>query len=333
MRTGLNPQKSHSKIKLDSNHRVIIVVFIPKPEGYYEKVLDVFKLCLNSLITANSNSYKITVVNNGSCKELEELLKSYSSREIDCIIHHSTNIGKIDALIGAARGSREDYITLTDTDILFLDKWDKEVLEIFKTFKNVGSVSPIPFRHGLFYGTSSVLGRILFHGLKFRFTGIRENFEDHNRYLSSINWNQEKDLNNKWPVIEKSKVRAIIGSGHQVLTLKREILFDTVPVEPSLTLVGGDSEYRYVDEPIDKSGRMRLSTFRNKAFHMGNEVEPWMLKKLAESKEGGGLETKENFYNEPGENSHRKYSSKLKQKVYGFRKAIFKKLFRLFYRH
>jgi len=333
MRTGWNPQKSQSKIKLDTNHRVVIVVFIPKPEGYYEKVLEVFKLCLDSLIRVNTNNYKITVVNNGSCKELEELLRSYSSREIDCIINHSSNIGKIDALIGAARGSRENYITLTDTDILFLDNWDKEVLEIFKAFKKVGSVSPIPVRQGLFYGTSSVLGRILFHGLKYRYAEIPENFEDHNKYLSSINWNQEKDPDNKWPVIENNNVRAIIGSGHQVLTIKRDILFETVPVEPSLTLVGGDSEYKYVDEAIDKSGRMRLSTFRNKAYHMGNEVEPWMLKKLAESKERGDIKTNENFYTEPDENNHLKISSKLKQKAYGFRKAVFKRLFRLYCKH
>ena len=92
MRTGWNPQKSQDKIKLETDHRVVIVVFIPKPEGYYEKVLDVFKLCLDSLIKGNSGNYKITVVDNGSCKELKELLGSYAPGDIDCIVTHSNNI-------------------------------------------------------------------------------------------------------------------------------------------------------------------------------------------------------------------------------------------------
>ncbi len=330
MRTGWNPQKNQDKIKLDSNHRVVIVVFIPKPEGYYEKVLDVFKLCLNSLIKANKGSYKITVVNNGSCIELKELIASYPEEEVDCVINHSTNIGKIDALIGAARNSRENYITLTDADILFLENWDTEVLDVFKSFEKVGSVSPISTRHGLYYGTSSVLGRILFKGIKFNYMAIPENFEDHNRYLSSINWNNEEDPNEKWPVIEKNGVKAIIGSGHQVLTLKREILFETVPVEPSLTLVGGDSEYKYVDEPIDKSGRMRLSTFRNKAYHMGNEIEPWMLRKLEDSIGNAGLNKSRESYESFEPNNS--LTSKFNQKLYGLRKTILKKLFRFYYK-
>lgn len=330
MRNGSNPQKTQDKISLSINHRVVVVVFIPKPEGYYEKVLEVFKLCLESLIRTNNKKYKITVVNNGSCKELEDLLASYSREEIDCIIQHSSNIGKIDALIGAARGAREDYITLTDADIMFLDNWDNEVMKVFKTFRKVGSVSPIPFRHGLFYGTSSVFRQILFQGLKFKYVEVPDNFEDHNRYLSSINWNNEIDPHNKWPVIERNNVRAIVGSGHQVLTVKREVLFEKVPTEPSLTLVGGDSEYKYVDEPIDKSGRMRLSTYKNKAFHIGNEVEPWMHRKLEDSIENAGSNKRRERYESFEPNNS--LTSKFNQKAYGLRKAILKKLFRLYYK-
>lgn len=326
MRKGQNPQKSQKKIRLEVNHRVIMVVFIPELNGYYENTLEVFKLSLDSLIQNSHGNYKITVVNNGSCSELEELLSSYSSKAIDCIIKHGDNIGKIDALIGAARGSREEYITLTDADILFLRNWDKEVMNVFYAFKNAGSVSPIPFRHGLFYGTSSVFREILFKRLKFSYQEIPENFEDHNRYLSSINWNNELDIEIKWPVVERNGIKAIVGSGHQVLSLKREILLSKVPKIPSLTLVGGDSELRYVDEPIDKAGLMRLSTYRNFAFHMGNVVEPWMKEKLEESKscaEVKSISTRE--FKKSG------FSSRLSHKLYIIRKHLFKGVFRLFY--
>lgn len=331
MRKGWNPQKTQEKIKLSVNHRVVIVVFIPKPEGYYENVLDVFKLSLDSLIRANNDSYKITVVDNGSCEELRNLLLTYSKKEVDCIIQHSTNIGKIDALIGAARSSREEYITLSDTDILFLEDWEKAVMDVFRSFDKVGSVSPIPVRQGLFYGTSSVLGQILAQRVKFNFAKIPENFEDHNRYLSSINWNNEKDPDNKWPVIEKNGVKAIIGSGHQVLTIKREILFETVPLEPSLTLVGGNSEYKYVDEPIDKAGLMRLSVYENKAYHMGNEIESWMLEKLQNNRQNFTDAVSNNTNQNLNGNSNANFTKNLRQKAYGLRKAVLKRMFRIFY--
>ena len=102
MRTGSNPQKAQKRISLKINHRVVVVVFIPQLTGYYKNSLEVFRLCIKSLIQANRGNYSITLVNNGSCKEVKELMESYSSEEINCLIHHRHNMGKIDALIGAA---------------------------------------------------------------------------------------------------------------------------------------------------------------------------------------------------------------------------------------
>ncbi|WP_373056901.1 glycosyltransferase family A protein [Zunongwangia sp. H14] len=326
MRSGSNPQKKTKKLHLTIQHRVVVVTYIPKLQGYYANSLEVLKMCLDSLIKANDNTYKITVVNNGSCKAVFELLHSYAHQDIDTIIHHRTNIGKIDAVIGAARGSREDYITLSDSDILFTIGWNRATMQVFKAFKNVGSVSPIPFRHGLYYGTSSTLGKILFRKVKYYYKPIPENYEEHNKYLTSINWNNEKDNNINWPFIESNSVKAIVGSGHQVLTLKRGILFETVPFNPSLTLVGGDSEYRYIDEPIDKAGLMRLGTYNNYAYHMGNEVEEWMYEKLE---------------NEIGLNADYNYGDSLfnfrktnenDSKVYKLKKYLLKKAFKIFYR-
>ncbi|UZH55633.1 glycosyltransferase family 2 protein [Salinimicrobium tongyeongense] len=268
MRSGTNPQKAKEKIRLENKLRVIMVVFIPNTVGFYANSLEVFKLSLRSLIGSNSDQYKITVVNNGSCQEVQDFLASFSGEEIDTIIYHSKNIGKIDALIGAARGARESLITLTDADILFLKNWFPATQEVFHSFKKAGSVSPIPFRHGFYYGTSSVLKDILLKKLKFQKLKIPENFADHNKYLESINWGNEKTDSLDWPVVQKANVRAIVGSGHQVLTIKREILFSTVPISPSLTLIGEDSEFKYIDEPIDRAGLLRLATFRNHAFHM-----------------------------------------------------------------
>lgn len=273
----MNPQKQSKKIKLRCQHRLIIVVFIPSLEGYYKDVLEVFKLCLESAITTTNSNCAITVVNNASCKEVSQFLETkLESKSIDTIIHHEENIGKIDALIGAARASREPIITISDVDILFSQGWQNETETIFAKIKNVGSVNPIPCSRFLNYETSSVLYRVLLGQLKFKYQPIPENHDAHNKYLASFNWELETDKNILWPVVESKDVKAVVGSGHQILSMRRELFFTTVPMEPSLTLVGNNSEYLYCDQPINYAGGMRLATYNNFAYHMGNTVEEWM---------------------------------------------------------
>ncbi|WP_412560341.1 glycosyltransferase [Winogradskyella sp. MIT101101] len=277
MRLGMNPQKQARKIQLKCQHRLIIVVFIPSLDGYYKNVLEVFKLCLESAIATTNSNCAITVVNNASCDEVTQYLKEQLGEEkIDTIIHHKENMGKIDALIGAARGSREPIISLSDVDILFQHGWQTEIENVFSNIKNVASVSPIPCRNFQNYETSSTLSKILRGKVKFEYKSISENHDAHNKYLESFRWNLETDKNLKWPVIESNNVEAIVGSGHQILSMRRELFFTTVPNAPSLILVGNNSEYLYCDQPINVSGGMRLATYNNWAYHMGNTVEDWM---------------------------------------------------------
>jgi Glycosyl transferase family 2 len=330
MRIGMNPQKAERKITMTTHHRIVIVVYIPNEEGFYEKSLDVFKTCLDSLIlTINSNA-AITVVNNGSFEKVSTLLNLYlKEKKIDTLISHNINIGKIDAQIGAARASREKYITLTDADILFVKGWQEKVEEVFASFKNVGSVSPIPVRTGVYASTSSVLKQILLKKIKFRFISIPENFNNYNRFLESINWDLDTNENNKWPVVENNGIKAVVGSAHQVLTIDRDILFTTSPSNPSLTLVGGNSEHNYVDVPIDKSGKLRLSTFNNYAFHIGNNVEDWMIT----IKENNLKREKFKCIALPSTLSSDLFNSKTKNKFYVLKKMIVKKLFSIVYKN
>lgn len=325
----MNPQKEERKITMTTHHRIVLVVYIPDEQGFYEKSLAVFKTCLDSIISTINSKAAITVVNNGSFEKVSTLLDIYlKEKKIDTLVSHNTNIGKIDAQIGAARASREQYITLTDADILFVNGWQEKVEEVFASFKNVGSVSPIPVRIGVFAGTSSVLKQILLKKIKFYYSAIPENFTNYNRFLESINWDLDTNENNKWPVVESNGCKAIVGSAHQVLTIDRDILFATSPSNPSLTLVGGNSEHNYVDVPIDKSGKLRLSTFNNFAYHMGNNVEDWML-----TVNENNLK-KENFKSVvlTSTLSTDLFNSKLKNRFYTLKKKIVKKLFSIFYK-
>jgi hypothetical protein len=326
MRLGMNPQKQERKLTLTTNHRIVVVVYIPNEEGFYKDSYNVFKTCIDSLVATTQASSLITVVNNGSFPKVGILLNQYLDEgKIDTLVSHKTNIGKIDALIGAARGAREKLITLTDSDILFVNGWQQETIEIFNAFPNVGSVSPIPVRYGYHYGTSSVIKKILLKKLELRLTPIPENFTAYNRYLESINWEADKNENTEWAVVSHNSVKAIIGSGHQVLTINRDVLFQTVPTNPSLTLVGGKSEYQYVDEPIDKSGKLRLATYNNFAFHMGNKLEDWMTAIQKENVDNA--DSLQNIaFTEPSADL---FNSDFKNKKYAFRKKLLKKIVKM----
>lgn len=324
----MNPQKEERKLVMTTHHRIVIVVYIPNEEGFYKNSFRVFKLCMDSLFATINLQAAITVVNNGSYEVVSELLETYlKEKKIDTLISHNTNIGKIDAQIGAARASREKFITLSDADILFVEGWQERVEEIFHAFKNVGSVSPIPVRTGLLSGTSSVLKQIILRNLKFKFIAIPENIENYNKFLSSINWGLETDKNKKWPVIEKEDIKAIIGSAHQVLTIDRDILFTTSPSKPSLTLVGGNSEHNYVDVPIDKAGKLRLATFNNYAYHIGNTLEPWMVDVQGKNLISKTIKTAKLEF----PLSSDLFNTKLKDKSYSIKKKIIKKVFIMLY--
>lgn len=281
MRDGLNPQKRNARVKSTYNHRVVMVVYIPQLEGYYAEMFEIFKLSIESLIKTLPKTSAITVVDNSSCKRVKEYqIELHKDGKIESLILLADNIGKIDAQIGAARMSREPLITLTDCDILFDANWVQDTFEIFNAIPETGSVAPYPSRRSLTYGTFSVQKAILKRKYKLEFEIITENFEHYNKFLESINWKKETNRNGLWPILKAKNLKPIVGSDHQVLTLRRDILFSTVPFEPSYTKVGNHSEENYVDLPIDFSRCFRLALNKYRAFHMGNTPEEWMYDKL-----------------------------------------------------
>ncbi|MGB3776448.1 MAG: glycosyltransferase, partial [Leeuwenhoekiella sp.] len=289
MRTGKNPQKEDHLVKLKTNHRVIMVIFIPELSGYYENMYDVLKLSLKSLIKSLPGSSAITLVDNGSCETVRDfLIQLFRQKKVDTLTLLDENIGKIDAQIGAARAAREPLITLPDCDILFRENWVRETIQLFNTFHNVSSVAPYPTRRGFTYFTFSTLKSILLGKNKLNFEPVPENFEYYNTFLESINWNKEQDKNAPWPVLKRNNIKAIVGGDHQILTLRRSILFAFSPHQPSLIKVGNNSENTYVDLPIDRSGGLRLSTYHYHAHHMGNAVEKWMVDILHNQKDTKG---------------------------------------------
>ena len=275
MRKGFNPNKDKVLVSNSYFHQVVIPVYIPNEKDYFKDSFQILKLCLNSLFkTCHSNTF-ITVVNNGSNSKimsyLDELLSIHKIHELI----HTTNVGKLNAILKGIAGHRFDLVTITDSDVLFLDNWQRETYKVFKAIPKSGVVSPVPSSKVLKQNTSNIIFENIF-SKRLRFLNI-QNPKAMKMFAKSIGNNEfyKKVHLNKALTIEIENVRAIIGAGHFVATYRGSIL-NKKSQNFSKYSLGGDSETELLDKPSVNLGLWRLSTANNYAYHLGNVKEDWM---------------------------------------------------------
>lgn len=282
MRKGINPQKN--KINSDESyiHQLVIPVYIPNSEDYFRDSFKIFKLCLNSVFRTVHDKTYITIVNNGSCKTIVDYLNTlYNENKIQQVIH-CDNIGKINAISKGVSGGRFELITIADADVLFLNDWQKETVEVFNNFPKAGVVGIVP----QFKLYADLCYNVLFEHFfskKLTFTKV-VNPTAMKHFYRSIGWNNSYNqdfLKVNLTIANKKNFRAIVGSGHFVATYRYSALTKR-PIETTNKKMGVMLR-KYFDEPVLRIGGWRLTTENNYAYHMGNVYEPWMdeeLKKL-----------------------------------------------------
>lgn len=288
MRIGDNPSKSNFLIKIDSTHRVILSVYIPNlEEAYFVQSQNIFKLCLESLIYTIHNKTRISIIINGCCKEVQEMIYDYRNRFpiIDQIFDTRENLGKINAIYSIIKSNLEPLITISDSDVLFLNNWQKESYEVFRNFPQAGMVSPVPSSKGYLYSTGTTLYYGLFKG-KIKFRDVQDS-EAMDNFQKSVGSKLYDAIHlQKYLVIANQEKEAVIGCGHFVATFRKEV-FENSPTQVCEFRVQGGSEEAYLDDPNDQSGFLRLATLGNHAYHMGNTPAPWMHEELEKTKSAG----------------------------------------------
>lgn len=278
MRIGSNPEKSNKEIIIENYHRVIIPVYIPNFEGYFQHQFEVFKLCLESLILTVHNKTRITIYNNNSHPEVKKYIddKFAENHFIDQVFHSKENLGKINAILAAAKGNLEPLITITDADVLFKKDWQKAVEDTFIDFPEAGMISPVPSSKVYKMFTSNNWYYGFFKG-KLAFENVVDPEAMH-RFDVSLG-NKEliyKPIHlDKYLVLSNKKGKAVMGCGHFVATLKREVL-DKGSNKPAFIKIVGGVERTFIDEPNENLRLLRLATKENFAYHMGNNPEKWM---------------------------------------------------------
>ena len=282
MRIGNNPLKDRELSRSTGIHRVIIPVYIPHQEGYFKDALCILKVCLESLLATTQNDTRITLIANGCCPNALKQLTSYAETgRIDQLVINQENLGKVNAIVGVARGCFEPLLTFADADVMFRPLWENEMRKVFFAFPQAGFVSLFPATLDVSWYCSSaaILGAISKGWLKYKKV-INE--EDVYRFVHSINapdrYKPEQLAHQL--VVENKNGLACIGGGHFACTIRRDFLAFT-PAERSTAAMGDSSERRWLDEPPDRAGLWRLSTTRAVAWHLGNTFEPWMVEELS----------------------------------------------------
>ncbi|MDX5337595.1 MAG: glycosyltransferase family 2 protein [Cyclobacteriaceae bacterium] len=286
MRQGENPSKKDYKIKIETTHRIIISVYIPNlQDEYFKNSSEIFCMCLDSVLATIHSKTRVSIILNGCCDEVNQLVYSYQAdypHLIDQVYYTQNNLGKINAIYSIVKSNLESLLTITDADVMFLPNWQSEVEKIFVAFPEAGMVSPVPSSKGFLYSTASTLYYGLFKG-KIKFRPVLDpdgliNFQE------SVGSNLYQKIHlEKYLVIENNGNEAVVGCGHFVGTFRMEV-FEHSPTKVCQFRVQGGSEEAYLDDPNDLSGRLRLATLGNFAYHLGNTPKDWMRDALAKTK-------------------------------------------------
>jgi hypothetical protein len=285
MRIGSNPEKDNKSILLENYHRVIVPVYIPNFEGYFEHSFDGFKLCIESLLKTVHTKTRITIYNNNCHPLVKEYIdfQYKNSVYIDQVFHSKENLGKINAVLAASKGNLEPLITITDADVLFQQRWQATIEDVFVNFPEAGMVSPVPSSKAVTNHTASTWFYGFFKG-KLEFQKV---LHPEAMRLFDLSLGNEKlmydpiHLENYLVLKNKNNsCEAVVGCGHFVATLKRDV-FDLGSKEPAFIKIDGGVEQKYIDIPNDSLGYLRLATKGNFAYHIGNKTEPWMFEMVS----------------------------------------------------
>ena len=321
MRLGSNPNKDIIQGKSKFFHQVIIPVYIPNEKGYFQDSFTVFQYNLESLFKTVHDKTYISIVNNGSCKKVKEYLDELFKENLINELIHTDNIGKVNAVLKGLVGHSFPVVTISDSDVMFLNDWQKESYDVFNAFPKVGVVGLTPMLNMGYYLTSNVIFKNIL-STRIKFSKIVNPNAMRNFYKSIGREEEFNAVDDKRTYLLKSKdINAIIGSGHYVATYRGDI-FKVVKKFSNYKL-GGDIEFQ-IDELAFKKGFWRMTTRDNYAYHLGNTPEEWMkveIKKLKKQNNLPYIEFKQ--WSKPS-----KIEYFIVNKV--FQKILYSKLFRRF---
>jgi hypothetical protein len=282
MRVGSHPDKSNTEMNVQEfYHRIIVIVYIPQNDGYFKDSFKILKSSLKTLQATIHTKAAITVINNGCELEVTNFLRELAvNKQLDKLVEYPVNKGKIDPLLAEVRASYETLITISDFDVLFKKNWITDVESIFQAIPSCGMVGHFPDpKKYKGYNATTLLSGLFRNRLKLEKQDFNQELAV---FAESINTTFEDYAQDEILTYTKKGVKAVVGAHHFSATMHKGYLKE-VSLEPSNQKMAGNSEYHYVDKPVDKLGCLRLSPRYPVVYHMANTWEDWMEEEIQES--------------------------------------------------
>lgn len=289
MRKGQNPAKFIKQVAKPENVTVAVLNYIPFISGFYEKMPEVLKLCLNSIWDNTDVPYDLMVFDNGSCQEVKDyLLEAHKQGKIQYLILSEKNLGKGGAWNIIFEAAPGEIIAYTDNDAYFYPGWLSKSLEIIDVYPNAGMVTSRPFRTKEELFTKTI-------------EWAENNSEvrlERGRYLS---WEVYRDFTMSLGTSEEQArelfeagvgdirltyqgVSAFVGASHWQFVSRKSILQEFLPFDMDRPM----GQVRMLDERINQAGYLRLMTCDPLAQNMSNEpkLQPDAIKKVMAGRQG-----------------------------------------------
>ena len=272
-RKGSNPFKSVNNVAKPARITVAVLNFIPDLNGFYSKMDEVLKACLNSIYkTELDEDFDILVFDNGSCDEIKQyLLKEQADGRIQYLIFSEKNLGKCGAWNIIFDGAPGEIIAYTDNDCLFMPNWLSKSVKILETFPNAGMVTARPFRTNADLYTSTLKwaeDNNITHesGDLIPFDVFREFDLSLGQSEEEIKKHYEETTDHR---LTYNGVSAMVGASHWQFTAYKERLQEFLPFRMDRPM----GQVRQLDTRINEKGYLRLMTETPCAMNMSNTLD------------------------------------------------------------
>jgi glycosyltransferase involved in cell wall biosynthesis len=272
MRVGQNPAKSLRKVHQPQRITVAVLNYIPFLSGYYSELLDVLRICLDSINKNTDLPFDLLVFDNGSCVEVcEFLLREKQKGNIQYLALSEKNLGKGGAWNFIFSSAPGDIIAYTDNDCLFHKGWLSNSLQILETYPNVGMVTARPFRMKDEYNSATLKWAEKEKAVKI----TRGRFIDWDTYKSfSMSLGVSEDMSKKWYEsrddihLTYQNVVTQIGASHYQFLAYRKVLTEFLPFKMNQPM----GQVRQLDIHMNEKGYLRLMTPVALMQNMSNSV-------------------------------------------------------------
>jgi glycosyltransferase involved in cell wall biosynthesis len=283
MRKGANPAKLGTPAYRVKKLGIATITYIPSQIGYFAESLEILKFHLQSLHQFTLEEFDLLVFDNGSCHAVcKELQKMQAEGSIDGLFLSIHNYSKVGALNWILPAIPNEWVCITDSDVLFRKGWFEESMKIAQAFPKAGMIGAQPGFFDVLAGKSKA--RInLEEKVPIEFDHYKpENWivEEYCQSLDIEPENQAEFYSKQLDVIRNTKnsIEAVLGASHMQFLASRNILrqIGELPVTYGLNR----NDIIELDRRIDELGYLHLSTKIPYVVHMGNEIDDRLQKEL-----------------------------------------------------